>query len=340
MTTNPRPIGIYHEHQDWFRPLFNELDRRGTRYERIDARRHAFDVAGTDDAEYSVVINRMSPSAYLRGAGNAILYTQNYLAHLEQLGVRVINGTRAFRFETSKAQQLTLLRSLGLPYPAARVINHGSEASAAADGLRFPVVIKANIGGSGAGIVRFDTPEDLARASLEDRLDLGLDQTALVQEYIPARGGHITRVEVLDGRFLYAINVHTAGDTFNLCPADICQTSDGVTLERGACAQDTPKNGLRVEAFTPPAEVIADVERITAAAGIEIGGVEYIVDDRDGQRYYYDINALSNFVADAPRVLGFDPFVQLADWLEREQRGGEQPVVAVASGLVEGATRW
>ena len=32
--------------------------------------------------------------------------------------------------------------------------------------------------------------------------------------------------------------------------------------------------------------------------GIEVGGVEYFVDDRDGRRYYYDINALSNFVAE------------------------------------------
>ena len=340
MTVTTRPIGIYHEHQDWFRPLFAELDRRGVNYERIDARRHTYDAGGSDEATYSVVLNRMSPSAYLRGAGHSILYTQNYLAHLEQLGVRVINGTRAFRIETSKAQQLTLLRSLGLPYPAARVINHGRAAAAAADGLRFPVVVKANIGGSGAGIVRFDTPEGLARASVEDRLGLGLDQTALVQEYIPARGGYITRVEVLDGKFLYAINVHTTGDTFNLCPADICQSSDGVELSRGACPADAPKNNLRVEAFTPPPIVIADVEKVMAAAGIEIGGVEYIVDDRDGQRYYYDINALSNFVADAPRVLGFDPFARLADWLKREQRGVASPPITVPSGIVEGATRW
>lgn len=340
MNTTLRPIGIYHEHQDWFRPLFDELDRRGTRYERIDARRHSYDIGSSDDAAFAVVLNRMSPSAYVRGAGHSILYTQNYLTHLEELGVRVINGTQAFRIETSKAQQLTLLRSLGLPYPAARVINHGSEAPAAGDGLRFPVVVKANIGGSGAGIVRFDTPEDLAAASVEGRLDLGLDQTALVQEYIPARGGHITRVEVLDGRFLYAINVYTTGDTFNLCPADICQGNDGAALTRSACPADAPTNDLRVEVFTPTAEAIADVERITAAAGIEIGGVEYIVDDRDGQRYYYDINALSNFVADAPRVLGFDPFVRLADWLEREQHGADAPPMTVPSGLAEGATRW
>jgi hypothetical protein len=83
---------------------------------------------------------------------------------------------------------------------------------------------------------------------------------------------------------------------------------------------DAPKNNLRVERADPEPEVIADVERIMRAADIEIGGVEYMIDDRDGRRYYYDINALSNFVADAPRVIGFDPFQRLADYLEKEAR--------------------
>jgi hypothetical protein len=60
------------------------------------------------------------------------------------------------------------------------------------------------------------------------------------------------------------------------------------------------------------------VERIMKASGIEIGGVEYMIDARDGRPYFYDINALSNFIADAPRVLGFDPFARLADWLQAE----------------------
>ena len=51
-------------------------------------------------------------------------------------------------------------------------------------------------------------------------------------------------------------------------------------------------------------------------SGIDIGGIEYITDARDGKRYYYDINALSNFVADGPNVIGFDPFAKLVDWLE------------------------
>jgi hypothetical protein len=81
-----------------------------------------------------------------------------------------------------------------------------------------------------------------------------------------------------------------------------------------------PKTGLTVEAFDTPPEVIEEVERLMAAAGIELGGVEFMVDDRDGKRNYYDINALSNFVADGQKVVGFDPFARLADWLEAEAK--------------------
>jgi hypothetical protein len=60
------------------------------------------------------------------------------------------------------------------------------------------------------------------------------------------------------------------------------------------------------------------VERIAQEARMDIGGVEYIVDDRDGQLMFYDINALSNFVADAVNIVGFDPHARLVDYLEEE----------------------
>lgn len=311
-----KPIAIYHEHPDWFRPLFAELDRRALPYARLDPRAHRFDPSERQ-SPFSLVFNRMSPSAYLRGGVQGTFYTLAWLAHLERLGVPVANGLAAFAFETSKARQLTLLESLGLAYPATRVINHPSQAAAAANGLRFPVVVKANVGGSGAGIVRFDKPGDLERAAAAGKLDLGIDHTALVQEYVPARGGHITRVELLDGRFLYAIKVFTKGDTFNLCPADICQRSDGTELARSACPVDAPKTGLKVEGYVPPPEVVRACERIVQSARIDVGGIEYMIDDRDGRLLFYDVNALSNFVADATNVVGFDPFARLVDSLER-----------------------
>jgi predicted ATP-grasp superfamily ATP-dependent carboligase len=286
-------------------------------YAKLHADTHSFDPAESS-SPYAVVFNRMSPSAYTRGRGHLTFYTSQYLAHLDRLGVRVINGTAAWRTEISKAYQLTLLERLGLPYPKARVIHHPSQAADAADGLRFPVVVKPNIGGSGAGIKRFDTIDGLRRAGHDETLELGLDSTALVQEYIPQEESRIVRVEALDSRYLYAIRIYTPGDSFNLCPADVCQSVDGAELARPACAVDAPKNKMRVEAYTPTDQIIQAVERIMVTSGIELGGVEYMIDQRDGQLYFYDINQLSNFVAEPVRVLGFDPFARLADWLEAE----------------------
>jgi glutathione synthase/RimK-type ligase-like ATP-grasp enzyme len=312
--TAPKPIAIYHEHPSWFNLLFAELDRRGTPYVRIDAAAHRYDPSERE-VPYSLVFNRASPSAYLRDHGQVTFHTLHWLQHLERLGVPVVNGSRPYSFEISKAAQIDMLEKLGLPHPASRVINHPSQAPAAAEELRFPVLVKANIGGSGAGITRFDTPEELAAAAEAGALDLGVDHVALVQEMVPFRDGHITRLEVLGGKFLYALDVFPPAGSYNLCPGTMCRTEDAPAA---SCTVEAAKKGSVVRAASPPAAMIHAVERIAAEIGLDIGGFEYFVDDRDGLPYFYDINALSNFVADAPRVIGFDPFVRLADFLEQK----------------------
>lgn len=313
-----RKLAFLYEHPHWFTAIFAELSRRGVEIERILVPGHFYDL-GAPPPSFKVLFNRMSPSADSRGHGSGIFHTLAYLEHLERIGVRVINGARSYRCEISKAGQGSLLQSLGLPFIPTRVIHAVRQAPEAAQGLRFPVIVKAGIGGSGKGITRFDTPVALVEAADGGNIDLGYDRVALVQEFVPARGGFITRVETLGGRFLYAIRVHLSGETFDLCPADICRTTAGQSLNL-ACPAEASKVGLTVEAFLPPSAVIAAVERIVQAAGIDVGGVEYLTDDRDGATYYYDINALSNFVADAPRVIGFDPVQRLGDFLEDEIR--------------------
>ena len=312
------PLVFLYEHPQWFEPIFAELTRRGVPFRKIFIPDHFYDIGG-DDRSMKVLFNRMSPSANSRDHGSGIFHTLAYLEHLELMGVRVLNGAKAYRYEISKAAQHSLLRSLGIRYLPSRVIHAASQAVAAAEGLRYPIIVKANIGGSGKGIVRFNSKQELSSAVEHGQIDLGYDSIALVQEFIPARGGHIMRVETLGGKYLYGIQVYLTGETFDLCPADICQTKAGETLDT-ACVLEAAKSGLRVEGYTPPADVIANIERIVGAAGIDVGGIEYIVDDRDGEIYYYDVNALSNFVADAPRVIGFNPFENLADYLEEEVR--------------------
>ena len=309
-----RQLAIYYEHPDWFRPLFAVLERHGVPTLKLDAGAHIFNPEERKPP-YDLVFNRASPSGYLRGHLGTIFSTWSWLSHLERIGVPVVNGSRVFAHEISKARQLTALEALGIAYPRARVINNPSVAVAASQGLRFPVIVKANVGGSGAGITRFDSEAELAAAVAAGTVNLGIDGTALVQELAPLREGHIVRVEVLGSQFLYAIRVFPSPGSFDLCPADACQTKDGRELVRNACALDAPKNGLRVESYTPSPEVVADIERIARHVGLDVGGIEYLIDDRDGRRYVYDINALSNFVADARNVIGFDPFERLAEYL-------------------------
>lgn len=305
-----KPVGILYEHPQWFLPLFAELERRGIPFERIHAGSLLFDPSELEQ-RYSLVVNRMSPSAWTRGHERALFATLHYLAYLEQTGTPVLNGHDAYLVELSKVRQLSLLASLGIEHPRTRVIDDPRLAADAARELEFPVVVKPNIGGSGAGIVSYESLEEIAAAEVV----LGVDGTALVQEQLPAEGDSIVRIEILDGRFLYAIRFLLLPGSFNLCPADYCELpgiADGVS-----------GRGLPVESYEPPAEVVDDAIRILAAAGMDLGGVEYLVNARTGKPTFYDVNALSNFVANAPDVIGFDPFVDLVD------------LIAARAGLLE-----
>jgi glutathione synthase/RimK-type ligase-like ATP-grasp enzyme len=326
-----QPIAVYHEHPDWFKPLFLELERRGLPFVKLDAAAHSFDPS-EDDVPYSLVVNRASPSAYLRGHQSATFHTLHWLKHLERIGIPVVNGSKVYGYELSKASQLDLLEELGLPYPRSRAINNPSLAAGTAEGLRYPVLVKANIGGSGAGIVRYESAAALEGAIDRNEVELGIDGVALVQESAPLRDGHIVRVETLGGNYLYAIKVYPAVGSFDLCPADACQTANGVELVRGACAVDAPRTGLRVEGYEPPREIIEQVEAISRRSGLDIGGIEYLIDDRDGKHYFYDVNALSNFVADAQNVIGFDPWVNFVDYIESRIGGSTANETTATSG--------
>ena len=316
--THQRPIAVYYEHPEWFRPLFAELERRGLAHERIRADRQVLDPATahipTAGCRPALFVNRMSPSAWERGRGGAVFFTLHVLAELEAAGVPVINGTGAYRLEINKGLQLALLERLGLPVPRTRIVYRPERLAAAAAELEYPLIVKPNVGGNGAGLLRLDGPGELDAAVEAGRVIAGPDGVLLLQEYHPPRGRSVVRVETLEGRFLYAIRVHLGRDEFHLCPADVCSLVSGEQLAATARAEGHG-NDARVEPFTPSPAVIAEVERIAAAAHLDVGGVEYLDSERDGRRTYYDVNALSNFVADAEKVVGFDPTARLVDSL-------------------------
>jgi hypothetical protein len=83
-----------------------------------------------------------------------------------------------------------------------------------------------------------------------------------------------------------------------------------------ACPVET-KPGLRVARYEAPPAVVDQARALAREASIDVGGIEYLVGREDGRAYFYDVNATSNFVANAPAVLGFDPFPRFADYIVR-----------------------
>ncbi len=311
--TFDRSIAIYYEHREWFRPLFRELELRGADVQQIRADEQILDPTAALP-HYGLFFNRMSPSAWERGQGGAVFHTLNTLAALESAGVPVWNGSQAYRLDISKALQVSLLERLGLGVPRTRIVYSPEQLPAAAAELTYPLIVKPNVGGNGAGIVRVDDADALDSELAAGSITAGPDGVLLLQEYHLPRDDSIVRVETLEGRFLYAIRMHLGRDSFSICPADVCSLVSGEPLQ-GEVRGDHAGNDARVESFQPSAKVITEVEQIARAGHLDIGGVEYLESERDGKRYYYDVNALSNFVADAEKVVGFNPTARLADSL-------------------------
>ncbi|TVQ41339.1 MAG: alpha-L-glutamate ligase [Wenzhouxiangella sp.] len=300
--TGPTPteLAILYEHPAWFIPLFQALERRGIRAVRL------LPDGDWDPAQHSlparVVFNRIAMSSFLRSSEHPIFHAMALLDHWRRAGASVINGAEVMAIDASKARQLSLFAGLGLAIPATRVVHRACDVEAAARSIGFPLVVKANIGGAGAGISRFDNLDDLRAAVADQVLPASVDGVLLVQEFVPVRDGLITRIETLDRHFLYAINV-SGGGAFDLCPADGCQPD-------GAPISITPAR--------PDPVLVHAAEAIARAAGLDVGGVEVMIDDRDGRALFYDLNALSNFVARPLDVLGWDPHERLVDYLVKK----------------------
>jgi glutathione synthase/RimK-type ligase-like ATP-grasp enzyme len=307
---------VLHEHPEWQKSLFAALERRGVAYAPCNLTRAAF--SNVDAPAARLYFNQASPSAYVRGNTRAVPLALAYMRTLERVGARVLNGADVFALELSKSAQATLLHTLGIDTPWSVTFNDVSALRAYEDRIGWPAILKPDQGGSGA---RIHVVESVAHVESILSADPGLwlpENLLLLQEYLPhdpERG--IVRLEFLGGELLYAMRVITHG-RFNLCPSPVCNPDDGEGICEVPAAQPAPP----VE-FYPyrevPGEAVATAARIVRAAGLDVGGIEYL-ETPDGRRVFYDVNANSNLRPSVAAAFGFDPFERVVDFLEGEVR--------------------
>jgi hypothetical protein len=306
---------VLFEHAEWQKPLFAALERRGVEFGRFDLKQAAFDPDGVPEAP--LYFNQASPSAYVRGNTRAVPLALSLMRALEFAGARVLNGSRAFALELSKAAQAALMQQLGIAHPRSLAFND-VDAALAHWGDQWPALLKPEQGGSGARMYLLHSAQELVRL-LRDRAHLWLpDNLLLLQEYFavdPSQG--IVRMEFLGGELLYAMRVVSHG-AFNLCPSEMCNPEGG----ESECEVPEIKPARPVE-FHPytdvPAAAVGAGKNLMIAGGLDVGGIEYL-EAPDGRLVFYDINANSNLRAPIAQAFGFDPFERVVDFLVSQIR--------------------
>ena len=266
---NQKTLGVYYEHPEWFEKFFNKLEQKDINHVKLQSWNSSFN-PGTDENNLGVdvIFNRMSPSAFNRGHENSIFYTLNYMKYLESLGIKIINGYEAYTYEFSKSNQINLLRSLNINHPKTYVVNHKEAIINSAKDLKFPIVLKPNIGGSGSNIIKFDDYAELEHYLNTNTIDWGIDKTLLAQEFLTAKDSYIVRVETIGGKYIYAIKIFLTEGEFNLCPADYCKIDDN---EIDGMKDGVSGRGALVEKFDPPKYIIEQAEKIFQTANIDVG---------------------------------------------------------------------
>jgi len=308
-------IAFLYEHPNWSESLIAAFKQRGIQLTLVNVADLAFDTAQTN-CRFDFAINRVNIMPSAERNPRVALQTQHYLNWLELGGTRIINGARAHTIGASKALQNGIFSSLNLNHPKGIAVYGGSDIAAAAREIGFPLMIKPNIGGSGAGIQRYESEQELAVALENKAIDLGVDGTGLVQSFIQS-DGYVYRVEVLGDALFYSIRQSIQEGIFNYCAADGCSTEG----ELDFCVAD---GGTGIAVFTPPDSVLENVIKIIDHCGADVGGVEYFLEQSTGNPCYYDINPYSNFVAEGEALLGFSPEQKYIDFVMSRIQGSDK----------------
>ena len=175
------------------------------------------------------------------------------------LSVAVTASTWDRRIATPSARRRILRFP---PHPS-----HNAARSDAAASFEGPFITKHNRAGKGLGVRLFQDLDEL-RAYLDDAaFEAPVDGITLIQDYIQAPEPFITRVEFVGGELLYAVRVDTS-DGFELCPAEACALP-GATRPKFEVIED----------FDHP--LVPLYRDFLAQNGIEVAGIEFIVDATD-----------------------------------------------------------
>ena len=307
-------IYIIHENDEWVEPLRKELQEINAPFEEWHLGKRNVD--HLDKPPQGVFYNRMSASSHTRGHRYAPEYTAVVLNWLEKNNRRVINNSRALSLEISKSLQYKELESFGIKTPKTIFCSNKESILKSANIFRKPFITKHNRGGKGLGVKLFNNKKELDSYVSGKDFEPSIDGITLLQEYIDASPKVITRAEFVNSKFLYAVEVD-ASEGFELCPA--CPEDQDEIPQQQIVDEFCPtsENKFKILKHYKKSTLIENYEKFIAINGIEIAGIEYII-DKNGTIYTYDINTNTNYNSQAERNSKIKGMKSIAKSLKEE----------------------
>ena len=136
-----------------------------------------------------------------------------------------------------------------------------------------------------------------------------IDGITILQEFIEADPKVVTRLEFIDSKFFYAVQVD-ASDSFELCPADACN------IEEKFCPTNPDGNKFMI-VKNYQNNLIEKYEKFLKANGVEVAGIEYMV-DKNGTMFTYDVNTNTNYNSIAEKKAGRFGMQKIAEFIKAE----------------------
>jgi len=308
-------IYIIHENDEWIEPLRKELKNINAPFEEWHLGKRNID--HLDKPPQGVFYNRMSASSHTRGHRYAPEYTAVVLNWLEKNERRVINNSRALNLEVSKSLQYKELEKCGIKTPKTIYCSNKESIIKACNIFRNPFVTKHNRAGKGLGVKLFNNKKELDSYVSSKNFEPSIDGITLLQEYIEAKPKIINRVEFVNSKFLYTVEVD-ASEGFELCPA--CPEEDEINEPKTQFFGEycpTIGNKFRIVKNYKKTPLIDKYEKFISQNGIEIAGIEYII-DKKGEVYTFDVNTNTNYNSVAEKDSKIKGMKSIAEFLKKE----------------------
>ena len=275
-------IIVIHENNEWVSPFTAAFEKLNLDYHIWYVPEMSLDLAELPpDAIYW---NRMSASSHTRGHRYEPELVSGILSWLERHKRTVINGSKALDLEISKIRQYQQLEQFSIKTPKTFCAIKKEDLIKGANRIGFPLISKHNRAGKGLGVRKFDNEVALKDYIFGNDFEASPDGITLLQEYVYAPSQSIIRMEFVNSKFLYAVEVDTS-QGFELCPADACG------IESNCPTEDFNKFKINGNFSIPN---INDFEDFLRGNDIGIAGIEIIFDE-NGSCWTYDVNTNTNY---------------------------------------------